>query len=216
MLKFLSFFNIARNFYIRPFLIGLLIFLTTAPVYFLLAGFVVVGYFLHMNYYQDDLRLKIKYAFSFGLGFFFANYYWMSFSMLVDFKSYWFYFFPSLVIIPAYFVIFYILPQVCILDYLHKKYRLSKFRFYLIAISIWFLFEVVRSTTLILIDFQGFSWGLLGYNFLANEKLAQIYSITGIYGASLIITFIYGSIFLVINHNFKICNRGSFVYFVSI
>ncbi|MBT4922584.1 MAG: apolipoprotein N-acyltransferase [Rickettsiales bacterium] len=214
MLESFPFSKAIRGFCIKPFLIGLLIFVTTAPIYFVLAGFVVISYFLHFNYYQSDLRLKIKYGISFGLGFFFANYYWMSFSMLVDFTSYWFYFFPSLIIIPGYFVLFYLLPQIYILDYLHKRYRLSKLKFYLVAIILWFLFEVIRSSILVLIDFQGFSWGLLGYNFFVNDNLSQIYSLIGTYGASLVIAFIYGSLFLVTNEKFSLGTKRSFICFL--
>ncbi|MBL6785178.1 MAG: apolipoprotein N-acyltransferase [Rickettsiales bacterium] len=188
--------NLKELFCCKSIFAGALIFFTTAPFYFFILGFLVISYFFRLNFSKESLTFKLKKSFAFGLGFYFANYYWMTFSMLVDFKTYWFYFFPSLFVIPAYFSIFYILPQTYILDKLCKIYNLSKLQFYFVSVLIWFSFEVIRSSSLFLIDFQGFNWGLLGYNFFANDYLAQIFSITGIYLASLLIVMIYALPFL--------------------
>jgi apolipoprotein N-acyltransferase len=190
----------------KDFFIGILIFFTTAPIYFVIAGLLVLSYFFHFNFYIQELRQKLIKGFSFGVGFFLANFYWMTFSMLVDFSTYWLFFFLSIFAIPIYFCVCYLLPQIYLLHIIKKRLRLSKLKFYFLAVILWFVFEIIRSSSLILIDFQGFSWGVFGYHFFVNDNMAQIFSITGVYIASLLITFLYGLVFLCVDKDFKLSN----------
>ena len=197
-----------------PFLIGVSIYFTFAPLYILPFGYLVISYFIHFNFYEPDLRKKIIKGFFFGLGFYIANYYWMSFSMLVDFKSYWLFFFLSIFAIPIYFLAFYLIPQILILDLFLKKISNKKWQFYLFASFIWFLFEIIRSSILFLIDFQGFPWGLSGYGFFITKYLSQIYAFIGIYGATFIIIFLFSSLFLILDKNFKFIKRVNVIIFL--
>jgi apolipoprotein N-acyltransferase len=139
----------------------------------------------------------------------------MSFSMLVDFSTYWLFFILSILAIPLYFCVCYMIPQIYLLHILRSKYNLSKLSFYFCAVIMWFAFEMLRSSSLFLIDFQGFNWGLLGYNLFVSDNLAQLFSVTGVYLASLIVAFLYGLLFLCVDQDFKIFSYKRFFCFLS-
>lgn len=120
-------------------------------------------------------------GFAFGFGHFLAGIYWIAISLLVDAGQFGWLIPFALTIIPA------ILATYIGLFALSYKFLIEKFvikescaKVVLFALC-WLSFEVLRANL-----FSGFPWNLIGYVWLFDVRFAQMASVFGVYGLSLL------------------------------
>lgn len=168
------------------FILGLLTVLATSPFYLFFLYFLIFPPLLTRLYLSRSYKNVIKLGFYFGLGFSLSNFYWVSFSFLVRGDVLAWLFPLAFILIPIYFSVYYLL-QFLLISYIRNYFKLKRWSFYFLFAFIWVLFEYIRSNFLYLVSFNGFPWGLLGYNILFSEFLAQFAFYITIYGLSLVI-----------------------------
>lgn len=171
-----------HNKYFVAFIAGSFMALSFAPFYIFIAPAISLSVFyllLEKNYAKK--REVFFLGFAFGYGHFLFTIYWISISLLVDAASFAWLIPFALTIIPG------ILAAYFGLLALAYKYLLKRFKFQetyqkiIIFALCFFVMEFLRSNL-----FSGFPWALLGYVWMFNLKFAQIGSIFGIYGLSIL------------------------------
>lgn len=161
--------------------VGAFLVLAFAPINFPLVLFVSFPVFYFLLEKTEKKKEIFWLGFAFGFGHFLAGIYWISISLLVDAKQFGWLIPFALTIIPG------ILATYIGLFALSYKFLIEKFgikescgKIILFALC-WFFFEIVRSNL-----FSGFPWDLIGYAWLFNVQFAQMASVFGVYGLSVL------------------------------
>lgn len=171
-----------NNKYFLAFFAGAFMALSFAPFYVFIAPAISLSVFYFLLEKNYPKKRQIFYlGFAFGYGHFLFTIYWISISLLVDAASFAWLIPFALTLIPgllaAYFGLF----------ALGYKFLLKRFNFketyqkIIVFALCFFVMEFLRSNL-----FSGFPWALLGYVWIFNLKFAQISSIFGIYGLSIL------------------------------
>ena len=179
------------------FLLGLASCLLFAPFNFFILGFIIFPILALRLFAAQTYSKTFHILLYFLLGFYFSNYYWISFSFLVN-KKYILLFPIVFLLIPIYFSA--VSALFLALIYHIKKYlKLDLKGFFWFFSLLLFLHEYLRGHIVPLVDFKGFPWSLLGYSF-ANQYLMQIVSIIGVYGLTFLVIFLYNSPVLIYHY----------------
>ncbi len=185
----------------KLFIIGALTCFIFAPYYFFALGFICYSYLAYRIYFIKNLRSAYQQIFYFFLGFYLSNFYWISFSFLVnaDFKL----LFPlAFIIIPLYLALF-SAAFFLLLSYIRQKYQLSKLGFYYLFCLCLIMHELLRANFVPLIDLKGLPWNLLGYSYFTNLNLAQIADFIGVNGLTILAGFLFPLFFLLFTLELK-------------
>ena len=185
------------------FLLGIITIFLFAPFNLFPLGFFIYSYLAIRLFNESKFTKILHILFYFYLGLYFANYYWISFSFLVN-KSYILLFPIIFIIIPLYFTIF-SSSFLCIIYLLKQRYKLSISTFYLCFTFLLCIHEILRGHILPFIDLKGLPWNLLGYSFAINSNLLQIIDIIGIYGLTFILIYLFCSFIFILSKS-KIIN----------
>lgn len=172
------------------FFFGLSSILLFAPFNFFLLGFITFPYLAKQIFKAKDYFTTLNCLFYFFFGFYIGNYYWISFSFLVN-KNYILLFPLIFLLIPLYFTILSTI-FVSIIYYIKDRFKLNILQFFLSYSLLLCLHEYCRGHITPFIDFKGLPWNLLGYS-IANNFLLQIISVIGIYGLTFIIIYLFNS-----------------------
>lgn len=155
--------------------------LAFAPINFPLALIISFPVFYFLLEKSETKKKSFWIGFSFGFGHFLAGIYWISISLLVDEDQFGWLIPLALTIIPG------ILATYIGLFSISYKFLINRFginetcgRIILFAL-VWLIFEILRSNLL-----SGFPWNLIGYAWLFDVHFAQLASVFGIYGLSLL------------------------------
>jgi len=170
-------------------IIGFSCLLLFAPFYFFFLGFIVFPYFAYSLYKAKTFEESFKRSFYFLFGFFLGNFYWISFSFLVN-KNFILLFPFVFLLIPAAMAFFSALFLASSF-FIKQKYKLSLLEYYFIFALILFLHEFLRGHFIPMVDFKGLPWVLLGYSFFASDNLVQFASVVGVYGLTFIVIYLY-------------------------
>ncbi|CAL7960944.1 Apolipoprotein N-acyltransferase [Alphaproteobacteria bacterium] len=178
---------------------GTVLSLAFAPINNLFAIPVALSIFLFViekTLKQDSYTVSFLVGFTFGMGHFTSNLYWISYPLYVDYNTYGWLIPIVIVIVPSLLSIFIgllavIMSQFMRATYSHSKSIMVTERVFVIITfsSLWTLMELVRSYAIL-----PFPWNLLGYASIASLPLAQISSLTGVHGLSFLLA-LAGSIF---------------------
>ena len=193
MQKIYNFFIDKNN--LKPFVIGFLTILTFAPFKLFFLSFVIYSYLAYIIYNGAGYK-KI---FFFFLGSSFSQFYWISFSFLVN--SSFTVFFPfAFLIIPSYFALiaslfFYYFFKII------NRFITNTLKFYLAFCLCFFLYEILRSFTIPFINFNGFPWNLSAYSLWSQINILQILPVIGTFALSLMSIFLYSSFFFIFTDN---------------
>jgi apolipoprotein N-acyltransferase len=165
--------------YAASLFLGLLLGLTTAPIYAFPLLFISFPLILHILSFVQNRKEAFWLGFLYGFGFFLTSTYWVAFSFLVAGDSYAWATPLIILIVPSFFA-FYIAIVFLLLFTLNIK-SLAKV---IVFSAIWTGLEIIRGYSLLLIDTTGFPWNLIGYSWSFSDHVPQIISISGIYGLS--------------------------------
>lgn len=181
------------------FFAGLSSILLFAPFNYFLLGFIIFPLLLKKTFEAKNYFLTFNTFFFFFLGFYLGNYYWISFSFLVN-KNYTLFFPIIFLFIPLFFTVFSTI-FLSLIYYLKKKFFSNLTSFFLCYSLLFFLHEYIRGHIIPFVDLKGLPWNLLGYS-IANDFLVQIISIIGIYGLTFLIIHLFHTvIFIFYNSN---------------
>lgn len=162
------------------FLFGALAALAFAPTNLLITaiiGFTVL--FLHLDQEKSSKKL-FWLGWSFAFGHFVVGFYWIAISLLVDIVKFGWLIPFAVSLIPAAMAI-YVGLAALLSQKISRYFKLAKLERILIFAIFWVGFEYLRASL-----FSGFPWNLMGYVFVPTNNIAQLASIIGIYGLSLL------------------------------
>ena len=186
--KYIEFFKPQKNSLFLLFL-GLLTVLLFSPFYLFFLGFFIFSIFVIALYKAKSLKEFYNNSFYFFLGFYLSNFYWISFSFLIN-KNY-IYFFPIVFVLIPIFLALFSLLFLTILPYLKFKYKLSLLEFCFFFSFFYFLHELLRANIIPLVNLQGLPWNLIGYSFFNYKVIVQSASIFGVYGLTMIAIYVF-------------------------
>ena len=153
--------------------------LSLPPFNYIFINFLTFSFFyiFLIKIYETSKNKKLffLYGWSFGLGYFTSNLYWISISLTFD-ESFKFLIPLTVVLIPAFLALFYGLASFLFIILKPKKNLSSFFFFSLIFGTI----EFMRGTIL-----TGFPWNLIAYSFSNHIEILHITSIIGTYSFNL-------------------------------
>jgi apolipoprotein N-acyltransferase len=172
------------------FFLGAFSVLALPPVHFILAlapAFVGLIWLLdgstregteNWGYYLKQFSCNSAFATGwwFGLGFFAAGLYWISFSFLVDAQKFGWMIPIVIFVLSAFFAVY-----IGLVTFLSYNLSQPGLRRVLYIVVFWVIFEWVRSWL-----FTGFPWNLLGSVWTFNEAIMQFASVFGVLGLSLV------------------------------
>lgn len=162
---------------------GILTGLCFAPIYFL-PGLLGFSFLAHHIYNSSYLKQSLIIGYFFGIGFFLASLYWISFSIFVYIDEFWWVFPFALLGIPLFLAIF-----CCMFS--GAMFYLRNHNYYqLLFCLLWIFMEWVLSWI-----FTGFPWAMIGYSFAFSETLSQSASVFGVLGLSFIAVYIGTSLY---------------------
>jgi len=155
--------------------------LAFAPINFPLVLFISFPVFYFLLEKTDQKKEVFWLGFAFGFGHFLAGIYWIAISLLVDAAQFGWLIPLALTIIPG-ILATYIGLFALGYKFLSKKFVIEKSCAKIILFALcWFCIEVVRANL-----FSGFPWNLLGYVWLFDVNFAQLASVFGVYGLSIL------------------------------
>lgn len=152
-----------------------------APFYFFFAAIISVSIFYLLL--DEDLKNRRNFliGFFYGFGYFLAGNYWIAISLLVDAKKFAWLIPFALTLIPSALALYFASFSATYCLFI-KRFRLSStYQKVLSFTFFWVIFEILRSYLL-----TGFPWNLLGYIWMFNLPSAQLASIFGIYGLTIL------------------------------
>ncbi len=170
-------------FSILSFILGSLLTFCLTPYYWFWLGFVSLSGLLLIIHKAKSAKKALLYGFLFGFGHHTTGLYWISNSLLVDPDKFAWLIPFAVSIIPAYLSIY--IAVVCWLTKKLSYQGVSKVMFFA---GSWTLAEILRGHL-----FTGFPWNLTGYVFFERIELAQLGSVIGFYGMSLLAILIYSA-----------------------
>jgi len=160
-------------------LIGAITSLSLPPLNFFFINFFTFSLFFVFLVKKSKLHSNQKifffYGWTFGLGYFISNLYWISISLTFD-SSFKFLIPLSIVLIPMFLAVFYGAVSFLFIFFKQKKIINS---FLLFSLSFGII-EFLRGTFL-----TGFPWNLIAYSFSNQLEVLSITSIIGTYGFNL-------------------------------
>jgi apolipoprotein N-acyltransferase len=177
--------------YFSVFLAGLITGCTQLPLSAGLLGLIGISLFLKLSeYILPTLKEKFLFSWFFGVGYFCISLYWICFALFVEISYFWWLvpiaFFGMPIILSCFFATTHLIWDG------YKETGLIKVIYFCFA---WMAAELARSFL-----FTGFPWALLGYVWGPFDSIAQLSSVTGIYGLSIlalgigVLPYLYGAL----------------------
>ena len=176
--------------------LGLFSILAFAPFHFFFVFFIIIPILFHLVRNCNKFIEVISLAVFFGFGYYLGNYYWISFSFIVE-KSY-IVTFPFVFLFIPFFFSIYFLIYFSLFHYIQKKFKLSLYAELTIFSILWILTEYLRSHSILFLDVTGLPWNLVGYSLFLKLEFVQIAYFIGIYGLSLLIIATAASFYLIL------------------
>ena len=190
-------------------LIGAITSLSLPPLNFFFINFFTFTLFFVFLVKKSKLHSNQKifffYGWTFGLGYFISNLYWISISLTFD-SSFKFLIPLSIILIPMFLAVFYGAVSFLFIFFKQKKIINS---FLLFSLSFGII-EFLRGTFL-----TGFPWNLIAYSFSNQLEVLSITSIIGTYGFNLFCISLFTSPAIILLNKRK-QDFGIFIFFLSI
>jgi apolipoprotein N-acyltransferase len=165
--------------------LGLLSILAFAPFNLFFTFFIIIPILFDRLRKCKKFSETIRLAIFFGFGYYLSNYYWISFSFIVE-KSHILAFPIVFLFIPFFFTIYFII-YFCLFHYIQRKFKINLYEQLIIFVVLWILIEYLRGHSILFFDFTGLPWNLIGYSFFLKSEFVQIAYFVGIYGLSTIL-----------------------------
>lgn len=164
------------------YLLGLLMIFSSPPMFCFPVVLISFSFFLNILDKSKNKKDAFLTGFSFGIGFFSGQLYWVSNSILVFGDFLWL--LPiSLIIIPCYYGLCIALGSLLYINLLYKFHLNSAWKRAIIFSLCWIVSEIIRTY----IPF-GFPWQFLGYTVAFSDKIIQCVRYISIYGLSLFVS----------------------------
>ncbi|MDX2050590.1 MAG: apolipoprotein N-acyltransferase [Rickettsiaceae bacterium] len=185
MIKLVDFLanNIERSPKLSSFILGLVLVLSFAPLFFIPA-LISIGIVALLIKNSGSFKEAFFRGYIFGFGFFLGSLHWTSIAVSVYIEEFWWAIPFALLGIPLFLAQFFGFFAMC-------GYFFSASPNYInIFSSLWIIFEFLRSYL-----YSGFPWNLIGYSFAFSDVVIQTASFIGVYGIGYIVVFSFASFY---------------------
>lgn len=170
--------KIIKNQNFQIFLAGILLSFAFAPFHVFPIAVVSLSFFFHIISQATENKQAFKKGWIFAFGHFISLFYWISNALFVEIEKF-FYLLPfALLLIPALAAIFVGLA-ILSANFFKQKFKLKKISYLFLLAIFWVIFELARSSNIIL---GGFPLGLLGYIWGFSLEISQFSAFITIYG----------------------------------